>query len=450
MEFSTLSFDTHCRNAKKNMTAEGPANVMSHISRIWRVATICLVFSVGICETTQATDLFGRVSLRWYRMLNAGAPTPQTFGGYARLQLTDLFIPGLGFSVYMRQYRRPTNPLASSPRIYELQLSGTKLFGLLDLNVGRLNSPYLGSFGLLDGIAATATPVQHFFLGTFAGWRHDYVTLSSDRAYERRGVFVGATTRHLDSQISWIEESQENVTQRRFISLRNSFDLKGKFFLYQLGEVDFQSALTGQTEKPSLTYLSTDLRYWPNRMFRASLGYTYRTEYFNVWGDSLLADSVYAASVRESWDTGFTLRPFKHWRLSAGYRYGFRREDNETQTYWYVGLANSRFFGKYWYANVRYSQSRSPYSVSRSLYASLDFSLTRRVRLTLTDLWNRYEGLATSYSYDSQVQGLSLNFLLSRRIRLYLHADRYTGPYQDDRMLYVEVSYRFLRDWRKR
>jgi len=424
--------------------------VMNCVSRIGKITTICLVLSAGIGQATLAADLFGRVSLRWYRMLNTSAPTPQTFGGYARLQLTDLLVPGFGFSVYMRQYRRPTNPLASSPRIYELQLSGTKLFGLLDLNLGRLNSPYLGSFGLLDGLAVTATPARHFFFGTFAGWRPDYVTLNSDRAYKRRGVFVGTTTRHLDSQFSWIEESQEGVTQRRFVSIRNSLDLKEKFFLYQLGEVDFQSALTGQMEKPTLTYLSTDLRYWPNRTFRASVGYTYRTEYFNVWGDSLLADSVYAASVRESWDTGFTLRPLKYWRLSAGYRYGFRRDDNETQTYWYVGLANNRFFGKYWYANVRYSQSRSPYSVSRSLYASMDFSLTRRIRLTLTDLWNRYEGLITSYSYNSQVQGLSLNFLLSRRIRLYLHADRYTGPYQDDRMLYVEVSYRFLRDWRKR
>jgi len=199
------------------------------------------------------------------------------------------------------------------------------------LLLGRKINPKLSSVGAIDGLQFEKK-IKSFTIGAFAGSRPDYSDYSINFDLLQYGIYLGHEHRkgnqNIQSTLGFIEQTNNSVTDRRFIYLQHSNTLVRNLHFFSSAELDLYKVVDEQKENTfSLTNLYLSLRYRIIKKLSLSVSYSNRQNviYYETYKDFI--DRLLETEALQGWRAQINYRPIKHLSigLNAGYR--FRKED---------------------------------------------------------------------------------------------------------------------------
>ncbi len=405
----------------------------------------CTVFVLYLLLSfAKATDIFGRFSLRTYRIsdeLNYDDFSAHGIG--IHLNLRNMLNSGFNFYVRYRGGKAPNYYTHSQSKLYDLTLSNNHLFGNFGFAVGRLNTPIVGAYGILDGFRFQYGLNDHYYFGGFWGSEPDLLTYAMKDDIKRSGVFFSIDyDRDYQGNFSLIRQTYLNKLDRVYLYADNEIDLSKAWSFSQFAEIDLVEDNNGSTQRTfRLTDVFADLRFAPTRSFSATLSYTTHKEFKYLESMSDIPDSLFESSVDQSFGLRVNLRPFKRWRLYSRLRYGTASSDSLAERFIALGISNYNLFSTGIYANLRYARHDGNYANSSSWYVALErelwsgFRLRTALRQSVTDYTVSAAHIATK-EID-----FVLSYNIAWQINAYLKGTRIYGDDINENRVFLELTY---------
>ena len=217
------------------------------------------------------------------------------------------------------------------------------------LLLGRKINPKLSSVGAIDGLQFEKK-IKSFTLGAFAGSRPDYSDYSINLDLLQYGIYFSHELNkgniNMQSSLGFIEQTNNSVTDRRFIYVQHSNTLVKNLYFFGSAELDLYKVVNDQKENTlSLTNLYLSLRYRIIKQLSLSVSYSNRQNviYYETYKDFL--ERLLEAEALQGWRAQINYRPVKYLSigLNAGYR--FRKEDPAPTKNLHAYLSYSRIPG---------------------------------------------------------------------------------------------------------
>ena len=323
-------------------------------------------YSTGARE--RKSGLRGSISLQtynYYDQTDAGRDF-QRPGLRINLRGTNLWGRGLDFRIRTRtRYIVRDQPVGSlrpesewKNRVYQASIGKTQPESRLNWQVGRLVANPISGVGYIDGGLLQLRMTKGSHVGVFAGlqpeWQHSDLQTSLTKYglyyhFEKGSPRAGG----LESTVAIAGEYHGGTVNRELLYLRNRFNSKGKFTLYQSAEIeinrDWRKEKTGESLQLSNLHLYGRYRFTDG----VDLGLTYddRKLYYTYElrnRDEQFFDDLARQGVRANLG----------WRinrdLSLNANYGMRsREGDEDADYYLINLFHRNFFLKGLSLNLR-------------------------------------------------------------------------------------------------
>lgn len=409
-----------------------------------------LIFAaIGECLST---DFSGRASLRWYQIdnrLNGDINAPAL---RFRLNAANLFNRNLNFYIYYRGEKDLEGNRITKSRLYDLRFSAKRLPGGFAMQLGRINSPVVGAYGILDGISLRR-PISHgLSSGVFWGAEPDLLTFSMKNDTKRSGLFFELDKgRQYQGALSFIQQTYLNHMDRLYFYFDQDIEFSQVWSFSHFAEVDLREK-TNNVVKPTLhfTNVFADLRFAPSRLFNATLTFNSRKEFKYLESMSFLPDSLFESAVSYSYGLRTNVRPLQHWRVYSNFRLGQRYDQAGYEKFAYIGLTNSHFFSNDMFINLRFAKNYGFYALSRSWHLSLERRFSSRLRMLSAFYQSRFDSRDGVQSNDAKSVDLVFIYNLSWRLYLYLKGTRSWGAKLNENRLFVEVSYNIRKYNKKR
>lgn len=411
--------------------------------------SIILLFFFG--WQAWSSDLTGRIGLRWYGIQSDAAQNRSLSapGLYVRLGVAELLDTPSHFYVYMRGERNRYYNEISKVRVYSLKLSLQPFAGRVHMDVGRLNSRWLGAYGLLDGGSLTLDVNKHISVGAFSGHTPVLSSFRTDQKTQRYGVYSSVRVKGVYSGgLSFITQHYLGELDRQFLLFNNLLTLDEHFSFYQFAEVDLRtlSPAGGSQSALRLTNLFARLQYRANHRFSAYVTVDSRKDVVYLQTNRSLPDSLFEANVDKRFTIGARWRPVLPWLVHASYKIGTSTRSNDAHTFFNFMISNYDLFGSGLYAEMNLSWNSSNYLQSSNRYIMLQYPLKRWLRLTADWMTNELQYVYNPQVYDENFYGIGVYLLLNKRASLQARISRLKSELYSENRIYLEFSYRFLKN----
>lgn len=380
---------------------------------------------------------------------------------------------GVEWAADMRgSYYPNTTGTGSRFSIFEAWVGGTTKNGALSGRVGQIWINDLGGIGAVGGVQLeyrvpigrkkngngkkdSSKPERRLRFGLFGGLDPKWFDVGYASGVKKGGVYVsydgGGAWRNT---LGWVVIRNSGLTERSVLSTTNFLPLSQKFFVYQAAEYD----LVGPAGLGSggLTYLFTNARWSPDRRVEVQ-GLYHRgvsIDTRSITTDVLNGRPVDAKQLEgfryESYGGRVTVEVLPRLRLHAGYAQD--RDNRDTQAYGRLtaGLWATNVLGSGLDLSISDNRMQRPTgdydawygSIGRNfgqrLYVSLDYSTSLSI-LRITDSG----GVTIESRPHTRRLGISANANLSRRLSLFLTAERFVDDTSTDYRAVLGINYRF-------
>ncbi len=405
----------------------------------------CTVFIVALfLSFAKASDIFGRFSIRAYRISDQMYYDDFMAHGIGiHLNVRNILDSGFNFYVRYREGKAPNYYTRSQSKLYDLTLSNNNLFGHFGFAVGRLNTPIVGAYGILDGFRFQYAWNHHYAFGGFWGTEPDLLTYAMKDDIKRSGVFFSIDyERNYQGNFSLIRQTYLNKLDRVYLYADNEIDLSKAWSFSQFAEIDLVDEHNGSTQTTfRLTDVFADLRFAPVRSFSATLSYTTHKEFKYLESMSDIPDSLFESSVDQSLGLRLNVRPLKHWRLYSHLRYGTSSADSSAERFVALGISNYNLFSTGIYANARYAKHDGNYANSNSWYFALERELWSGFRLRTAFRQSEIDYAISAAHITSKEFDFVLSYNISWRINAYLKGTRIYGDDINENRVFLELTY---------
>ncbi len=396
-------------------------------------------------STVKATDIFGRISIRSYRIsdqLNENDLKAHGFG--IHLNARNIWSSGFNFYVRYRAGKAPNYYSSSKSKLYDLTLSADHIWGNLGFAIGRLNTPIVGAYGILDGFRLHYQIDTHYYFGGFWGTEPDLLSYEMKDDIKRSGMFFQIDyEKNYQGNFSIIRQTYLNKLDRVYLYVDNEIDWSDAWSFAQFAEIDLvEKGENGSEQKAfRLTDVFADVRFSPVRSFSAILSYTTHKEFKYLESMSDIPDSLFESSVDQSLGLRLNLRPFGRWRFYSRLRYGITTAESGQERFLSLGAANYNLLSTGLFVNARYAQHDGYFANSNSWYFSVERELWSGFRMRMA-----YRQSVTDYSsapatISTKAYDFVFTYNLSWNLYLYLKGTRMQGDDINESRLFLELSY---------
>lgn len=396
--------------------------------------------------TAAATDINACFSIRFYRIND-------------RIRERDFKAQGMGvrlnmqkildtdFNFYLRYRSGKTHDTNSAPnfKLYDLSLKHDHIMGNLGFAAGRLNTPIVGAYGILDGFKLQYQWADHYYLGGFWGTEPDLLTYKMRKDIQRTGLFAYIDRgRNYQGNFSLIRQTYLGKLDRVFLFVDNDIDLSESWSFGQFAEMDLMEKDAHISEKQTFRFTDvfTDLRFRPNNHFSATLTYTTHKEFKYLESMSDIPDSLFENSVDQSVGLRLNVRPFKRWRFYSRLRYGLNSVERGYERFISLGAANYNFLSTRVFLTARYAQNDGLNALSNSWYISAERAFWDKFRTSVAYRKTEVDYKLTGSHSNYAAFDVAFTYNLSWQFYLFLKATRQQGSDRDETRLFLELSYR--------
>ena len=409
-----------------------------------------ILFSVF--TNAAATDINARVSLRINRIVDRFGEMDFKSGGIGiHLSMREMFDSGFNFYLRYRGGRRPSYS-ESYKKLYDLNLSHDNIIGNLGFAIGRINTPIVGAYGILDGFKIQYQWAAHYYFGGFWGMEPDLLTYEMKDDIKRSGLFAYIDWgRNYQGNFSLIRQTNLDKLDRVFLFVDNDIELSESWSFGQFAEIDLieKDANERETQTFRFTDVFTDLHFRPSNHFSATLSYTTHKEFKYLESMSDIPDSLFENSVDQNFGLRVNIRPFNNWRFYSRLRYGLNSAESRDERFIAFGAANYNFVSTGIFLTARYAQNDGYNAQSNSWYISAERPFWNKLRASVGYSKTEIEYKLSGTHFNNTAFDVAFTYNLSWQFYLYLKGTRLQGDDRNETRIYLELSYR-IRSYKKK
>jgi hypothetical protein len=236
------------------------------------VEPAAIVADTSQTETVRkGTKLRGSFSAASYSdFSDTDASDSQRFRYTLALNTGNIGGSGLSFDTYISfrhkagEWQSVTNDIFSALKIYNLS-ARYEINKTMSLSAGRKVNHRISNIGAMDGIQFEKS-VNNFSFGILAGSRPDYTNYGFDLSLFQYGAYLSLNTnssgRYTESTMAFMEQTNNFVTDRRFVYLQHSNTLIRNLRFFSTLELDLYKLVNDVPESTlDLTGLYLSLSY---------------------------------------------------------------------------------------------------------------------------------------------------------------------------------------------
>lgn len=296
------------------------------------------IIQLGSSDPEVKTELSGRYSLQSYSNFN----NFNTSGDYQRwrhsfkLGLKNLGTEGLSFSTYSifaykaDEWNKVSSSLGSALKVYDLNLN-YKFSTSTQFWLGRYLNRKISNISIVDGLHFENS-FSFLTVGLVLGSRPNFSDFGLNTKLFEYGVYLNRAdtvgSGVMENTLSVFEQTNNFITDRRFIYLQHSNNIINRVNLFASTEVDLYKKEKGVSENAfSLTSLYLSAAYSPVREFSFNVSYDARKNVYDYETFKSLSDSILENETRQGFRVRTTIRPVSN--LILGIHYGFRENKSD-------------------------------------------------------------------------------------------------------------------------
>lgn len=395
----------------------------------------------GRFSVSSYTNMEGFNELSSQRMRYAFSLSGQHVGG-SRFSLQN-------YIVFRHRFDQPikdTDGFFDALKIYNLA-AGYQLNNRNELWLGRRINNHITNIGAIDGIQY-AHQINKFSIGGFVGTRPDYSDYRITTDLPQAGIYLAfenkgnkGTSR---STLSFVEQRNSGVTDRRFLYFQHSGTLLKNLHLFSSFELDMYTVDQGNAGSALIpTSLYVSLRYRP--ILKLSIFGSYDNRRRVIYYESYknIIDQLLEEETRQGFRLRIQYRMLK--RLSIGASGMYRMQLHNTPTrnlYGYITL--NRIPGLKINSTISYNYLESSYLQGTIIGFRANRDLIRgKLSSSFQYRYVDYTYNASETKLIQQIGGINLSWRISRDISMSFN---YEGSFQADRnynRIYVNAVKRF-------
>jgi len=399
-------------------------------------------------------DISGRISVSSYSNLhNQSTIRNQRMRYTFSIRANNLGNSKLSAESYISFAHNNTN----WEEIKENIFTGLKIYKLslkyafdetMQISFGRKINPKLSSVGAIDGLQFEKS-FSGFTVGGLVGSRPDYEDYGFNLDLLQYGIYLGheliGTHGSMQNTLAFIEQTNNSMTDRRFVYFQHTNMLAKNLFFFGSAEVDLYSRVDSAQETTfdlTNTYLS--LRYRIIRPLSVGLSYSARNNiiYYETYKDFL--ERLLETETLQGWRFRVNYHPAKYLFMNAQAGYRFRKDDprptknlNGSVTYSRVpGIGASVTASATWIETNYLNGIVYGLGISRSILSN---KLSGGIKYRYVDYLYRN----TEMALIQQVGEVNLSWMVYRKLSLSVF---YEGTFENENpyhRIYINISQRF-------
>ncbi|MBS4035963.1 MAG: hypothetical protein KGZ85_15980 [Ignavibacterium sp.] len=289
------------------------------------------------------TNIFGRISSQSYSNFSNFSSR----GNYQRWRHSFRFAAdqiegtGLSFSQYSifaykaNDWNRISTNLTNSLKVYDLSL-GYRFDESTRIWVGRHLNRKISNISTVDGIQFERD-FSSFSAGLVAGSRPNFSDFGYNAKLFEYGAYLNkwdsVGTGRMENTISFFEQTNNFITDRRFIYLQHTNNAIQKTSFFISSEIDLYKKILNQRENsPTLTSIFVSARYSPIREISFSASYDARKNVIYYETFKSFIDSVFENETRQGFRFRTNILPVKYLSVGLTYGYRYRKSDDKPNT----------------------------------------------------------------------------------------------------------------------
>lgn len=284
------------------------------------------------------TEVNGRYSLQSYSNFN----NFNTRGDYQRwrhsfkLGIKNLGTEGLSFSTYSifaykaDEWNKVSSSLGSALKVYDLNLN-YKFSNSTQFWFGRYLNRKISNISIVDGLQFENS-FSFLTVGLVLGSRPNFSDFGLNTKLFEYGLYLNRAdtigSGFMENTLSVFEQTNNFVTDRRFVYLQHSNNIVQRLNLFASTEIDLYKKEKGVSKNTfSLTSLYLSASYSPVREFSFNVSYDARKNVYYYETFKSVSDSILENETRQGFRVRTTIRPVSN--LILGLHYGFRENKND-------------------------------------------------------------------------------------------------------------------------
>lgn len=389
--------------------------------------------------------------MRWYQITNSLNGDINAPAVRLRMNAYNLFAQNLNFSFYYRGEKDLEGDRVTKSRLYDMRLHYAPTTSGIGFDLGRINSSFVGAYGILDGAGLYYRLNPVWTAGTFWGTEPDLLTLALKSDVKRTGAYVSWDLgRIYQGTTSAIYQTFKNQTDRFYLYLDQDLDIATAWQFSQFAELDLMQKEDGHVATaPRLTNMFADLRYAPSRAVNATVTFNSRKEFKYMASMSDLPDSLFDSVVSTSYGLRLNVRPLRDWRIYSGFRSGERDDRSGHESFVYGGITQNGMFLDQLFLNLRYGKTFGWYAESSSWYFSAEHPIAKRLRLQTAFHQAAFQSKTSALQTTDHAADLVLVYRTITPLYIYMKLSHRWGSGGDENRYILECSYN-LRHYNKK
>jgi hypothetical protein len=427
-------------------------NLSQGMPIVKRTGNYTLFFALlALLGRADGTDLSGRLSLRWYQIAAASANEVSAPALRLRLNANNLFNTPLNFSLYYRGEKDLVGDHLTKSHLYDMRLNWRPATSGFGFDLGRLNTSFVGAYGILDGMALNYSRHEKWSSGFFYGAEPDLLTLEMKDDIRRAGYYFQVTPGNsYQGSASIIHQTFQDHIDRLYLFVDQDADLTRSLQFSQFAEIDLLNKEGEETKRTvRFTNLFADLRFAPSRAFNTTLSFISRKEFKYMASMSDLPDSLFSSVVSSSYGIRVNVRPLLNSRAYAGLRTGLRDDRTGFEKYLFIGLTQNGLMLRKLFLNLRFAKTLGWYSESSGWYASSEHPITASLRIQAAYQQSAFAVKDGSSKNIRHAADLVMMYNLASPLYFYLKFSHRWGDAPAENRLALEFSYN-IRHYRKK
>ncbi len=399
-------------------------------------------------------DISGRISVSSYSNLhNQSTIRNQRMRYTFSIRANNLGNSKLSAESYISFAHNNTN----WEEIKENIFTGLKIYKLslkyafdetMQISFGRKINPKLSSVGAIDGLQFEKS-FSGFTVGGLVGSRPNYEDYGFNLDLLQYGIYLGhelkGTHGSMQNTLAFIEQTNNSMTDRRFVYFQHTNMLAKNLFFFGSAEVDLYSRVDSAQETTfdlTNTYLS--LRYRIIPPLTVGLSYSARNNiiYYETYKDFL--ERLLETETLQGWRFRINYHPAKYLFMNVHAGYRFRKDDprptknlNGAITYSKVpGIGASMTASATWIETNYLNGIVYGLGISRSILSN---KLSGGIKYRYVDYLYRN----TEMALIQQVGEVNLSWMVYRKLSLSVF---YEGTFENENpyhRIYINISQRF-------
>lgn len=291
-----------------------------------------------ILKETRTTNISGRVSSQSYSNFSnySSRGNYQRWRHSLRFSADQIEGTGLSFTTYSifaykaDDWNRISSNLTNALKVYDLSL-GYRFNESTRIWLGRYLNRKISNISTVDGVQFEKD-FSSFSAGLVAGSRPNFSDFGFNAKLFEYGAYLSKWDSigngRMENTISFFEQTNNFVTDRRFIYLQHTNNAIEKTSFFISSEIDLYKKILDDTDNsPTLTSIFVSARYAPIRELSFSASYDARKNVIYYETFKSFIDSVFENETRQGFRFRTNIRPVKY--LSLGFTYGYRHRKSD-------------------------------------------------------------------------------------------------------------------------